>query len=358
MSASPAVLTVSPTSSTYYCYTVTDSGAGTPAASATSATDLVTVSSIVSVASRTISSINCGTSCGSSNNLTGSPYAQTNVDTEYWWSASLIDSGGLTDLGTVTVYVYKTGGATKGSFDHQRSYEFEWVNNDVVGPGSTGTCNTTGGCWYELNAGGWVASSFTYLLSADSSHTTLGSATSGTWTFAAKLSKLAQYTLSGSSFTDWYFEVDVTNSGATSSALRNGFLDVNLYVSIVTAPSAVNYGTIAAGAANATAQGNPYQVTYTANANVYLQLAGTGNPTNEYGNSIPLSNIYVGKSSSASNNDGIQLTTTLTNLYSSLPVAQNQIENTYWFATTPNPFTPGTYSFQYVVNIAFQNYAT
>jgi hypothetical protein len=87
-------------------------------------------------------------------------------------------------------------------------------------------------------------------------------------------------------------------------------------------------------------------------------VLGSGDPTNEFMDSFPLSNIYVGKTSDYHNNDGKKLTTSLQNLYSDLPVALNQNENMYWFVTTPDPFPPGAYTFQYVINIDYQTWAT
>jgi hypothetical protein len=256
---------------------------------------------------------------------------------------------------------YKTGNATKGAFDEQRSYQFEWVNFNQIGPSAI-VCEDENGCWYELDAGGWaqVTATGTYLIATDSSHSDASNTTaltSGTWTFASKLSKLAQYTQSGSSPTDWFFTVDANSKSPGLPDLRSGFLDVNLYISI-SVPSSIAFGTVTAGAANASAPSNPYVDTYTANAILQLQLSGGGDPTNEYGNSFPLSNIYVSQTSSASNNDGVELSTSPQSLYSNLTVASSQNVNTYWFVTTPDPFPPGAYTFGYTVSVAFRDWAT
>jgi hypothetical protein len=301
----------------------------------------------VSVTGRVISSTNCGTSCGAGNNITGSPPA-INVNTEYWFSTTIGDTGGLTDVDSVVIYIYKTG-VTKTTFDQQRAYGFRWVRQGWSGSPS---CSTSGGCWQELTGTGTWSATLTYLISADSSHSTLGAATTGTWTFAAQLNKLAQFT---STNMDWNYEVDIQNIASTSSASRSGVLDVNLYVSI-TVPSSVNLGTLSGGATNSSA-GN-YPATYTGNAILVFQIYGPGDPANQYGDTFPLSNIYVGQTGTPSNNDGRKLAYSSQNLYSSLPVAASQNENMYWFTTTPNPFPPGTYSFSYVINIDIQTWAT
>jgi len=318
------------------------------AASQTGTATILAPGSTVSVTSRVISVTNCGTSCSSGNNLTGSPPA-INVNTEYWFSTVVGDSGGLSDIEYVVIYIYKTG-ITKTTFDQQRAHGFRWVRQGWTA--GTPACSTSGGCWQELTgADTWIGSGYAYLVSVDSSHTT-GNPKTGTWTFAAQLAKLAQYT---STNMDWNYEVNIRNRSGGSTALRSGVLDVNLYVS-VTVPSAVDFGTVSAGATNSSAPSNPYASTYTGNAILLLQVWGTADPSNEFGDSFPLSSIYVGQTANPANNDGKKLTTSPQNLYSNLPVALNQ--NMYWYITTPDPFPPGTYTFQYVINIDYQTWAT
>ncbi len=139
-------------------------------------------------------------------------------------------------------------------------------------------------------------------------------------------------------------------------ASRTGILDQNLYISIVI-PSIVDFGTLSAGQSNSSASG-PYAATYTGNAVLLFGISGSGDPTNGYGDSFPLSNVYVGQTNLAVNNDGIKLTTSSQNFMTNLVVALNQNENMYWYATTPDPFPPGAYTFTYAINIDFQSYAT
>jgi hypothetical protein len=308
--------------------------------------------SAVSVTGRTISSTNCGTSCGAGNNATGNPPA-VNVNTEYWWSTVVTDSGSIKDVDSVMIYIYKTG-ATKTIFDQQRAYGFRWVRKSWSGNAGM-ACSTDTGCWHELvGNNAWVQSGYAYLVTADSAHTTISdTTTSGTWTFAAQLSKLAQYT---STNMDWNYEADIQNR-ALSSASKTGILDVNLYVSI-TIPTSIDFGTLSMGLTNSSAASNPYAATYTGNAILLFQVWGGADPVDQYNDTFPLSNIYVGLTGTLSNNDGKKLTYSAQNLYSSLPVAANQNENMYWFVTTPNPCPSGTYTFSYVINIDYQTWAT
>ena len=304
---------------------------------------------IISVTSRVISATNCGTSCSSGNNLTGSPPA-INVNTEYWFSTVVSDSSGLTDIDNVQIYLYKTG-ITKTTFDEQRAYAFRWTRQDWSGMGQI-PCSDPSGCWHELTGAETWSPSLTYLISPDSSHSTIGSATTGTWTFAAKLSKLAHYT---STNMDWNYEVVMQNN-ALASASRVGQLDLNLYVSITT-PTSISFGTISAGQMNASAPDNPYVVTYTGNAILLFQVWGNGDPTNEYGDTLPLSNIYISQNP-APDDTGVKLTTSAQMFMNNLPVALNQNESMYWFVTTPDPFPPGTYAFTYYINIDYQAWAS
>jgi hypothetical protein len=98
----------------------------------------------------------------------------------------------------------------------------------------------------------------------------------------------------------------------------------------------------------------PVYTTYTANAIVSITVYGNGDPMNQYGDIFPLSDIYVGKTSGPANNDGVVLSTSPEVFYSGLPVAANSNLPTYWFISTPNPFTPGTYTFTYYEVIQLQ----
>jgi len=119
--------------------------------------------SSVSVTSRVISATNCGTSCGGGNNLTGSPPA-VNVNTEYWFSAAVGDTGGLVDIDNIVIYIYKTG-ITKTTFDEQRAYGFRWVRKNWSGR-ATIACDVSTGCWHELNGVSSWSETLTYLVSA------------------------------------------------------------------------------------------------------------------------------------------------------------------------------------------------
>jgi hypothetical protein len=273
-----------------------------------------------------------------------------NPTTEYWFGTGISDTASMTDINSVTIDLYRTGHAP-GTFSNSFVYSFRWVANGWSG---TPSCSTSPGCWQELQSSGWVASSFNYLVSSDSSVTTIGgSAASANWRFAVKLDQLAVYTTNGAGL--WNFKATVASkSGGVPSGTRAGTFDVNLLVSI-TVPGNMDWGTVAAGSVNTTATGMPVYTTYTANAIVTITVYGGGNPIDQYGDSFPLSYVYIGKTSSPANNDGVVLSTSPTIIYSSLPVAANSNLVMYWFISTPNPFTPGTYTLTYSETIQLQS---
>ncbi len=176
---------------------------------------------------------------------------------------------------------------------------------------------------------------------------------SAKWQFAVKLDQLAVYTTNGAGL--WNLKVTVVSrSSGNPSGARAGTFDVNLLISI-TVPGNMDWGTVAAGSLNVTASGMPVYTTYTANAIVTITVYGGGDPISQYGDTFPLSYIYVGKTSNPANNDGTKLSTSPTVFYSSLPVAASSNLAMYWFISTPNPFTPGAYTFTYYEIIQLQS---
>ncbi len=354
LAASDTAVSGSP-ASTYYIvlFILTPAQSGTHSATIDAVTSTLGIGGSLSISSRTISSTNCGTSCGSGNNLTGSPPA-INVNTEYWFSTIVGQSDTLNHIDNLAIYLFKTFNATKGTFNEQRSYGFRWVRYNWAG---APTCTTTTGCWQELTGVNTWSATLTYLISADSTHST-PVATSGTWTFGAKLSTIAQYTGAGGP-AHWNYEVDIQNI-PTTSVSRTGQFDVNLFVSF-TIPGAMNWGTLNPNLSNQSVAGNPYTSSYSGNAIFAMSVSGLGlngsdtaNIYNQYGDRFPLSNIVLCQTSpigSCTGTNALKLSQTSHSLYTNLAVTKSSVnENLNWYLTTPNPFAPGTYSFQYTID--------
>jgi hypothetical protein len=318
--------------------------------------------STVSVTSRVISTTNCGTSCGSGDNITGSPRpAVTAANNEEWWSALFGDTGGLSDLDGVIVYIYKTG-ATMGTFNATKSYGFRWVRQgyNVVTAGdpcSTGT-GTPAGCFQELTAAGWK-STLTYLDLAGSSRPTWGWAgpTSGTWTFGATLSALALYTDS-SAPNHWNFEADATSKSGAGTEMRTGTLDMNMYLSLTLPSGNINNATaITPGSTNE--QIGTTTWTYTSNAPIDDQMVAGQNLTDQYGDQIPITDVTIGSVSPASScsmgSTCITLSLSNQNYQTDQPVQVSPTNTIYWYLSAPSVVVPGTYTFTYTMTIAWNN---
>jgi hypothetical protein len=324
---------------------------------------ITAAASAVSVTSRVISSTNCGTSCGSGNNITGSPRpAVTAANNEEWWSGIFVDTGGLSDFDGVIVYVYKSG-ATIGAFNTTKSYGFRWVRKgyNVVTAGDTcptGT-GTPAGCFQELTVTGWK-NSLTYLVSADSSRPTWSGAgpTSGTWTFGATISSLALYTDS-SAPNHWNFEADGTSkSGSHPTGTRTGTLDMNMYLSLTLPIASINNATaITPGATNQ--QIGTTTWTYTSNAPISVQMVAGQNLTNEYGDQIPIADTTIGSVSPAAScsmgSTCISLSLSNQNYQTNQPVQVSPTNTMYWYLSPPSVVVPGGYTFTYTMTIAWNN---
>lgn len=322
---------------------------------------LTAAASTLSVTSRVISTTNCGTSCGSGNNITGSPRpAVTAANNEEWWSETVSDSGGLSDIDGVTIYIYKTP-ATLGTFNLTKSYGFRWVRKgyNVVTAGaacSPGT-GTPAGCFQELSGSGWV-NSFTYFVSADSSRPTWSGAgaASGQWTFAATLSPLALYTDTGAT-NHWNFEADETSKSGAGTKTRTGTFDMNMYLSLTLPSANINNGTaITPGSTNQQIGTSTW--TYTSNAPINVQMLAGQNLTNQYGDQIPITDITIGSVTPAASCTGsscITLSLSNQNYQSNQPVQVSPTNTIYWYLSAPAVVVPGGYTTTYTVTIVWSN---
>jgi len=328
---------------------------------ATGSVTITAAAATISVTSRVISSSNCGTSCGSGNNLTGSPRpAVTAANNEEWWSGAVSDSGGLSDIDGVTIYIYKTP-ATTGTFNLTKSYGFRWVRKGYTVVTSGAACSpgtgTPAGCFQELSGSGWV-NSFTYFVSADSSRPswTGAGAASGQWTFTATLSSLALYTDTGAT-NHWNFETDVTSKSGAGTKTRTGTFDMNMYLSLTLPTANISNGTaISPGSTNQ--QIGTTTWTYTSNAPINVQMLAGQNLTNQYGDQIPIIDITLGSVSPAASCTAttcITLTLSNQNYQSNQPVQVSPTNTIYWYLSAPAVVVPGGYSTTYTVTIVWNN---
>lgn len=315
----------------------------------------------LSVTNRIISTTNCGTSCASGNNITGSPRpAVTAASNEEWWNTAVSDSGGLNDIDGITIYVYKTP-ATKGTFNLTKSYGFRWVRTGYTVVTAGAACSpgtgTPPGCFQELSGSGWV-NSFTYFVAADSSRPTWTKAgpTSGQWTFAATLSPLALYTDTGAT-NHWNFEADETSKSGAGTTTRTGTFDMNMYLSLTLPTANISNGTaISPGSVNQ--QIGTTTWTYTSNAPINDQMVAGSNLTNQYGDQIPITDVTIGSVSPASICTGstcMTLTLSSQNFQSNQPVQISPTNTIYWYLSPPSVVVPGSYTTTYTMTIIWNN---
>ena len=314
----------------------------------------------LSVTSRVISTTNCGTSCGSGNNVSGSPPAVTAANNAEWWSASISDSGGLSDIDGLTIYIYKTP-ATIGTFNLTKSYGFRWVRAGYTQVTSGALCSpgtgTPTGCFQELSGSGWV-NSFTYLVSSGSSRPTwtLAGPSTGQWTFEATLSALALYT-DTSATNHWNFEADATSKSGAGTKTRTGTFNMNMYLSLTLPTANINNGTsINPGSTNQ--QIGTTSWTYTSNAPINVQMIAGQNLTNQYGDQIPITDITIGSVSPASTCSGstcMTLSLSNQNYQSNQPVQVSPSYTVYWYLSAPAVVVPGGYSTTYTMTIVWNN---
>jgi hypothetical protein len=314
------------------------------------------------VNSRVISSSNCGLTCGTLNNITGSPRpAVTAASNEEWWHGSFSDTGGLSDFDGITIYLYKSG-ASMGIFNATKSYGFRWVRTGYSVVLSGDTCptgtGTPAGCFQELTAAGWK-NTLTYLISADSSRPTWSTwspPTSGNWTFGATLSSLALYT-DTSAPNHWNFEADETSKSGSGTKTRTGTFDMNAYLSLTLPSANINNGTaITPGQTNQLIGTTTW--TYTSNQPINVQIVAGQNLTDQYGDQIPITDITVGSVTPASTCTGstcITLSLSNQNYQSNQPVEASPTYWCYWYLSAPAVVVPGGYTTTYTLTINWNN---
>jgi hypothetical protein len=346
-----ATVTIVPTSS---------SGGGSPGSTTTSSTSST---SSEPASSMMITKASCSFSCTASAidaDIGGRP--QT-----YNFNTSIRDESSSTDINQVVVYLFNPGGGAKGIWDRQRSYAFRWVRNSWSGNAGA-PCSTPQGCFQELLSSGW--SDTLVNLQAFSTHSAIGGGGSScgitgqgdcVFSFAftfnwgdGQENLMPQYTADHS----WNFEVDWENlAGVIASRTEN--FDVNLYANVLV-PSSISWGTVSSGW-NAKLVGAT-NMTWSSNANFQMMIAAHGlnaddpaNIYNQYGDSMPMSNVFVCQTSqytSCNGTNGFSLHTWPQQLYTIQGAVSKANKIVYWYLTTPTTLPPGTYAFQYIVYYA------
>ncbi len=221
-----STLLVSPTSSTYYCYVVKDTSTGTPTASATSATDHVTVNPALSAGAITPSAPTIDS--GQSITLTANPSGGTTPYSYQWYSGSSATcSSDTTTLGTAstqsigptssTYYCYVVKDASTGTPAGATSGTDEVTVNPALSAGAVTPSAPTIDSGQTINltshvSGGSSTLSYQwYTATGSGTCTTSDSAISGA---TSSIYAIPSSTAAGT----YYYCYIVTDTGVTSSA--------------------------------------------------------------------------------------------------------------------------------------------
>jgi hypothetical protein len=221
---------------------------------------------------------------------------------------------------------------------------------------SPGT-GTPAGCFQELAGSGWV-NSFTYFVSADSSRLTWSGAgsASGQWTFAATLSPLALYTDTGAT-NHWNFEADITSKSGAGTQTKTGAFDMNMYLSLTLPSANISNGTaITPGSTNQEIGTTTW--TYTSNAPINVQMSASQPLTNQYGDTIPITDMTVGTvypAASCTGSTCMTLSLSNQNYQSNQPVQVSSTNTIYWYLSAPPVVVPGGYTTTYTITIVWNN---
>jgi hypothetical protein len=263
----------------------------------------------------------------------------TGVDVDVWylWKVTVSDPDGMSDIGKVALYVHKDG-APKGVWGVRQSQGALWTG--------------IGDRWLEPDFAGvnaWQTAA-EYMNPSQSSHPLLDGGTSGTWVFSLKLRSLSHYTANGG----WLFDAIVRDKGGNTDRKVMRF-DVNLHVAL-TIPASISWAA-SPTSANVTASNQPAVTTYTGNAKLRIRMRAT-DPVNQFGDTFPASNIYVGQTGNVANNDGVKLSSVFKDFGTELSDAESAAVGSYWFVTVPAGQPTGTYTFTYSVEMAFSSFGS
>jgi hypothetical protein len=263
----------------------------------------------------------------------GANNTAVDVDTWYLVKVSVNDTDQLTNLQRLEVRLYQTSTGWTPFMDPERRQGVAWDYN---------------GTRQSLGASGWRTPDAYFDLTG-SSIPSLNS-TGGVFVFKVKLHLLSHYTQDGG----WSVMVFLTDK-SNAVGYENMAFDVNLHVSL-TITTSMRWSA-QAGQSYVEAASMPFVAQYTANAVVKLQVNAT-DPTSQYGDSFAVGNLLVSGQADHAGPHTRALTGSLADWYPGLGVADGASVNAYWFVSVPTGQPTGTYTFNYDMNIAFDQYAT
>jgi hypothetical protein len=132
---------------------------------------------------------------------------------------------------------------------------------------------------------------------------------------------------------------------------------MNMYLSLTLPSANINNATAITPGATDQQMGTTTW-TYTSNAPLNVQMMAGGDLTNQYGDTIPITDVTIGSVSPASSCTGstcITLSLSNQNYQTDQPVQISPTNTIYWYLSPPSVVVPGGYTFAYTMTIAWNN---
>lgn len=292
-------------------------------------------SATVGNATPSITSRSLAANAGGANITSG----ELTVNTHYWGNTTVADDNTLVDITNITICFNTTAGS-RGSFDKEESYAFQYKNVSSVID------------WGELTAGGWVWTGQTYLDEATCSYPTL-TASSGEFKFNISFAKIASHNDGAA----WEFYVYIKDTAAATDTMGEDDTWFDFaYYGEYTFASSITWTGLTAGDTNE----EPGTPTNPINTNVVacneptdINFKGDGDlqKTGGGGTTWLLSSVTLG-STGVESGTTFGLSTSYQNLWDAVAAGtENTNKASYWAIDVPDPCIAGEYTFTYYINV-------
>jgi hypothetical protein len=333
------------------------------------------------LASISLTSHTIAYSLGGANITDANPQpAVTAAGSETWFSATVHDTGGLSDIDGVTIFVYKSNhapsiGSPSTTFNATSDLAFRWVKTSYTLHGDITTgdaCSASTndqnrsphGCFQELTGSGGFHNSLTYLVTTtgtDTSRPTWSSPgpTSGTWTFAVTLQDMAPFTAAGAT-THWvyYFSMTQRTSPFSTSSDHPSF-DMNMYDQVGgSAVLGFNNATALTPGATLQSMGSA-SWGYASNVPLTIQVRTEADPNDGTNDTIPSTAMAIGTTTPCTIGTNcmnlLAATNYVTYQANALPQLNPAYNNMYWYMSPPSVIVPGQYTFTWDLTLSWDS---
>lgn len=304
--------------------------------------------------------------------------AVTSAGSETWFSATVTDSGGLSDILGVTVFIYKSNhapsiGTPSTTFNASSDFAFRWVKTsytlhgdittgDACSASTNDQSRTPHGCFQELTNSSGFHNSLTYLITTTTSDTsrptwTSPGPTSGTWTFAVKLPDMAPFTAAAAT-THWVYRYSMTQrTSPFTTKVDQPYFDMNMYNQVGgAAVLGFSNGTaLTPGATNQRMGSASWG--YASNAPMNILVNTVADPVDNASDTIPSTTLAIGTTTTCTiGTNCMQLlaaNNTVTYQANALPQLNPVYNPMYWYMSPPSVIVPGQYTFTWDLTVSW-----